>query len=610
MEYKTIRKIDFRDFVNRLIQEDREINGVVKKGTGFIYDTLEDALDLCLDYDETLLPPKKYFLPVKETLLTFKTCDPSSYHESVEAQPRIIIGVHPWDLAAIALLDKAFSTGQSDVNYLTRRNQSLLVGIYPTRPFKYRFSGSMITDEHYQAADLMLVDLGNEVYGIEIVSDEGGALIQKSAAIAADEKVLEMLQQRKYVVQDQVHLSLPKKDLPAFLQKQQQSKVIDRRSENCFSCGACVLVCPTCYCFHVEEEVDLSLLAGRRTRTWDGCMMEGFASAAGGHNFRETPANRLRHRILRKGKYLPEHFHLPGCVGCGRCAQACVAGIASPLEIINEMNRSIYLPEVATLQKFENMTDQDRFFKFTLEGRELGHQPGQFVELSIPGIGEAPFSVSSSPTKPGYFEMLIRNVGKVTEAVHRLEPGDQVGIRGPFGSHFAVERYLGKDLLFIAGGLGLAPLRSAINYVMDKREAYGQVTILSGARDRSHRLFPGEVKEWSRDPDTLVLETLDHGDEKWSGKTGVITTLFPMVSDRIDPSHTKSFIVGPPVMYRFVIRELERLGFDHKDILVSLERRMECGVGKCGHCQIDDIYVCQEGPVFSYDSIRESMEAL
>ena len=610
MEYKTICKTDFRDLVNGLIQGDREVNGVVKMGTGFVYDTLEDASDLCLDYPETLLPPKKYFLPVKETLLTFKTGDPSSYHESVDAQPRIIIGVHPWDLAAIALLDKAFSTGQSDVNYLTRRDQSLLVGIYPTRPFKYRFSGSMITDEYYQTADLMLVDLGNDAYAIEVVSDEGRALIRGSAAVPADEKVLAKLESRKYAIQDEIHLSIPKKDLPVFLQKQQQSKVIVRRADRCFSCGACVLVCPTCYCFHVEEEVDLSLLAGRRTRTWDGCMMEGFASAAGGHNFRETPANRLRHRVLRKGKYLPEHFQLPGCVGCGRCAQACVAGIASPLEIINEMNRSIYLPEVATLQKMEDMTDKDRFFEFTLEGRELGHQPGQFVELSIPGIGEAPFSVSSSPTKQGSFEMLIRKVGKVTEAVHRLTPGDRVGIRGPFGSHFAVERYQGKDLLFIAGGLGLAPLRSAINYVMDKREAYGRVTILSGARDRSHRLFPEEVKEWSRATDTLVLETLDQGDEAWSGQTGVITNLIPMVAESIVPSHTKAFIVGPPVMYRFVIRELEALGFDHKDILVSLERRMECGVGKCGHCQIDDIYVCQEGPVFTYESIRESMEAL
>jgi NAD(P)H-flavin reductase len=145
---------------------------------------------------------------------------------------------------------------------------------------------------------------------------------------------------------------------------------------------------------------------------------------------------------------------------------------------------------------------------------------------------------------------------------------------------------------------------------MDNRENYGQVTILSGARDRSQRLFSEEINEWSRAPDTLVLETLDQGDEEWSGQTGVITTLLPMVADRITPSNTKAFIVGPPIMYRFVIRELEALGFDHKDILVSLERRMECGVGKCGHCQIDDIYVCQEGPVFTYESIRESMEAL
>ena len=240
MEYKTIGKRDFRDFVNRLIQGDHEINGVVRKGTAFVYDTLVDTSDLCLDYDETLLPPKKYFLPVKETLLTFKTGDPSSYHESVEAEPRIIIGIHPWDLAAIALLDKAFSMGQSDVNYLSRRNQSLLIGIYPTRAFKHRFSGSMITDEHYQTADLMLVDLGNDAYGIEVVTDEGRALIMESAAVPADEHAIENMERRKHVVQDEAHLSMPGKDLPEFLKKQQLSKVIDRRADRCFSCGSCV----------------------------------------------------------------------------------------------------------------------------------------------------------------------------------------------------------------------------------------------------------------------------------------------------------------------------------------------------------------------------------
>lgn len=610
MDYLTISKADFRDFVSELIDGDQEVNGVVKKGLGFSYDILENADDLCMDYDETILPPKKFFLPVKEVLLTFKTKDPASYHETVETTPRIIIGIHPWDLAAIALLDKAFSTGQPDVNYLEKRNNSVLVGIYPTVPYKHRFSGSMITDEHYQVADLMLVEIGNDAYAIEVISDAGSKLIKRSRAVPATQETLDKVEERKHIVKDEIVLSIPRVDLPDFFRKRQINEVINRLADRCFSCGSCVLVCPTCYCFHVEEEVDLSLRAGRRVRSWDGCMIEGFALAAGGHNFRETAANRLRHRIMRKIKYIPEHFGMTGCVGCGRCAHACVAHIASPAEIINEMNRSIYLPEVATLLKTESMTEKDRFFEFKIEGRELGHQPGQFVELSIPGVGEAPFSVSSSPTKKGSFEMLIRNVGKVTSFIHQLNPGDKVGIRGPFGTHFAVERFKGKDLLFIAGGLGLAPLRSAINFVLNKRNDYGDIIILSGARDPSQRLFVDEVERWKQAPNTTFLETLDKGDNNWKGNTGVITTLFPLIIDRIAPGKTKAFIVGPPVMYKFVIRELEEIGFDDSDIIVSLERRMECGVGKCGHCQIEDIYVCQEGPVFTYDSIKDLMEAL
>ncbi len=610
MEYMLISKSDFRDLVKRLIQGNREVNGVVRKDSAFSYATLESADDLCLDYDETVLPPKKFFLPVKDVLLTFRPKDPASYHQVIDTTRRIIIGIHPWDLAAIALLDKAFSTGESDVNYLARRRNSILVGIYPTRPSRHRFSNSMISGEHYQAADLMLVDMGDDFYGVEVVTEAGNGLIKRSRAVPAARDTLEKMEERKRAVRDEMALSIPRGDLPGFLERQQTSPVLGRRGDKCFSCGSCVLVCPTCYCFHVNEEVDLSLQAGRRARSWDGCMIEGFALAAGGHNFRETAANRLRHRIMRKGKYIPEHFGMVGCVGCGRCAHACVAEIASPAEIINEMNSSLYLPEVATIIKTEPMTERDRFFELQLEGRELGHRPGQFAELSIPGIGEAPFSISSSPTKKGGFEMLIRNVGKVTAFIHRLEPGDKVGLRGPFGSHFAVERFKRKDLLFISGGLGLAPLRSAINFVLDNRGDYGDIIILSGARDPSQRLFTQEVERWRDAPGTTFLETVDRGDENWQGNTGVITTLFPQIRDRIDPGNTKAFIVGPPVMYRFVIRELEDMGLDDADIIVSLERRMECGVGKCGHCQIEGVYVCQEGPVFTYDSIKDLMEAL
>jgi sulfite reductase subunit B len=272
---------------------------------------------------------------------------------------------------------------------------------------------------------------------------------------------------------------------------------------------------------------------------------------------------------------------------------------------------SLYMPQVATIVKTSPFTDKDRFFEFKLDGKELGHKPGQFAELSIPGIGEAPLSVSSSPTKKGSFEMVIRKIGKVTSAIHELKAGDTIGVRGPFGTDFPMESFKGKDLLFVAGGIGLVPLRSAVNYALDNRKDFGAITILFGCVDPSQRLFVDELSQWGASKDITFLETVDRCKEgEWKGNVGVITTLLPKVKGTINPKNTKAIIVGPPVMYKFVILELRNLGFRDKDILVSLERRMKCGVGKCGHCQIDGVYVCQDGPVFTLESISHLVEAL
>lgn len=271
---------------------------------------------------------------------------------------------------------------------------------------------------------------------------------------------------------------------------------------------------------------------------------------------------------------------------------------------------SIYLPEVVTLTKASMMTTVDRYFEFKLNsGKDLGHKPGQFAEISIPGIGEGPFSVSSSPTLKGKFEMVIRNVGVVTDALHKLQPGDTVGLRGPFGSNFPMDKLKGRDLLFIAGGIGLVPLRSAINYALDNRKDYGKITIMFGTRDITQRLFTDELSQWSMRQDIQFLETLDVGNPSWKGNVGVITTLFPKIKD-VNPEKTTAFIVGPPIMYKFVIVELYKLNFKKPDIIVSLERNMKCGVGKCGHCQINHVYVCQDGPVFTLDAISELREAI
>ena len=272
-------------------------------------------------------------------------------------------------------------------------------------------------------------------------------------------------------------------------------------------------------------------------------------------------------------------------------------------------SKSIYLPEPATIVKVEQMTQTEKLFELKLKsGRELGHKPGQFIELSVMGIGEAPISVSSSPTKKGGFELVVRKAGRVTGALHRLTAGSHVGIRGPFGTNFPAEELKGKDILFVGGGIGLVPLRSFINYVLDNRKDYGRVMIFFGSRNPTERLFRDELTAWANRDDVEFHETVDRADDSWTGNVGVITTLFPNVE--IDPVSTVCAIVGPPVMYKFVVIELRQRKVPYENILLSLERRMKCGVGKCGHCQIQDLYVCKDGPVFRFSDIQTYEEAI
>lgn len=275
-----------------------------------------------------------------------------------------------------------------------------------------------------------------------------------------------------------------------------------------------------------------------------------------------------------------------------------------------EIQRDIYLPEPAEVLRVEPMTAMEKFFEFRLSSRrELGHMPGQFCQVSVPGFGEAPISISSSPTQKGSFQMVVRRVGTVTAAMHNLRPGQTIGIRGPFGTHFPVEGAMrGQDILFICGGIGLVPVRSAIRYVLDHRKNYGKITILFGAKSPSERLFTQELADWGKQRDVTVMETVDRPDEGWTGNVGVITTLIPKI--KIVPDRTVVVICGPPIMYKFVILELDKLALLRNRMYLSLERHMKCGVGKCGHCQINGLYACQDGPVFQYSQLEDVREAI
>lgn len=271
---------------------------------------------------------------------------------------------------------------------------------------------------------------------------------------------------------------------------------------------------------------------------------------------------------------------------------------------------SIYVPSVAKIVKVEQLTALEKLFKIELPAdQSLGHDPGQFVEVSLFGVGEAPISISSSPSRSnGHFELCVRKVGDVTAALHNLKAGATIGVRGPFGHGFPVDQMRGKDILFAAGGLGLAPARSLINQVLDQRGDFGRVIILYGAKNPSELLFRDELEEWANRKDIEFHVTVDRPDATWIGNAGVITTLFKFVT--VSPHSTVAVTVGPPIMYRFVLMELLSKGIPEGQIWMSLERRMKCGVGKCGHCQINNLYCCQQGPAFTYAQVKGIEEAI
>jgi len=278
-------------------------------------------------------------------------------------------------------------------------------------------------------------------------------------------------------------------------------------------------------------------------------------------------------------------------------------------DIKSEETVDLYYPTMCEIKQAKQLTEKERWFQITLpDGADLGHEPGQFVEVSLFGIGEAPISISSAPTQKGSFELCVREAGMLTSVLNTYKAGDHVGIRGPFGHGFDLEKFLGKDVVIIAAGLGIVPLRSLINTILDRRKEFGRLIILYGAKSPDELLFNEERQMWEEREDVEYSVTVDRGDENWTGNTGVITTLIPPL--KLDLANTVIAVTGPPVVYKFVVMSLKSKQVPDDNIYVSLERRMKCGVGKCGHCQINGYYCCQDGPVFCYSDVKAVEEAL
>ncbi len=339
MSLAILKKQDFKDFVNHLLLLYR-IGGPVQKNGGFAFETIQDPEELRLDYPTTILPPKKFLFPVKDTLFEFEDARNGKMKLPELEPPTVIFGVHACDLHAIQLLDHVFSTGQIDSNYVNRRRQTMIVSIECLTPCDAnsfcKSMGTLTADEGY---DLHLVDMG-DAYAVDVSTEAGQELMKNARSVPGsitDINRLNAVLSEKWP-RFPYRLDFDISDLPSLLNMSMKSPLWNELGERCLACAACTNVCPTCFCFDVRDEMDLNLSSGRRVRTWDSCQLDEFANVAGGHNFRKSRALRQRHRFMRKGRYILEAHNYLGCVGCGRCARACLVDI-TPVGVFNELFR-------------------------------------------------------------------------------------------------------------------------------------------------------------------------------------------------------------------------------------------------------------------------------
>ncbi len=269
-----------------------------------------------------------------------------------------------------------------------------------------------------------------------------------------------------------------------------------------------------------------------------------------------------------------------------------------------------YIPDLAVIKDIKDLTYDTKLFRISFKDKNVqknfSYKPGQFVEIGVFGFGEAPISITSSPSVKNYFELCIKNMGNVTNKLHQMKKNYNVYVRGPYGNAFPFDEVKNKDVLFVDGGIGLAPLRSLIIEMLAHRNEFGKINVLYGARTSEDMIFTYELEEWGKK--IKVLTTVDKGDFRWKGNIGVVGTLLPNIKG--EPRNTAAFVCGPPIMIKFVIQDMVKLGFKDENIITTFERRMQCGIGKCGHCNIGEKYVCIDGPVFSYKQIKELQGAL
>jgi NAD(P)H-flavin reductase/NAD-dependent dihydropyrimidine dehydrogenase PreA subunit len=574
---------------------------------------------------------KPWTFPPRVDALSLERRDDGSVAVRVESPapiPTAVIGARACDLAALATQDRVLTGGAAiDPDYAIRRSDLFIVAVECAFATSVCFCTSMGTGpEVNSGADIVLSEIDGG-FVARPDSTAGGRLLESLGLAPASPARVARASGQVAATRASMPPAVQAEGLHDRLLANLDHPRWETIAERCLACANCTLVCPTCFCTGIEVGSDLDGRESKTTRSWDSCFTAGYAQVAGGGSFRPHQRDRYRQWLTHKFGTWWDQFGSSGCVGCGRCIAWCPVGIdvreelsiiAAP-PVVEEshgpiptvvgqalpiLGRSIEPGSLRTdyvtvrvAEVRQETADTTTLFLPTDDAALLSARPGQFVMAAMPAFAIPPISISR--VRPDGLELTIRAAGPTTSTLARLGPGAQLSLRGPLGRAWPIEDAVGRDVVIVGGGIGLAPLRGVIDTVLAKRERFGAVRIYMGARTPNDRLFVEELDALAARDDLVVRTTVDRAGADWLGRVGIVTQLFPLPRPEIDGSNTTAFVCGPERMMTATADALGDLGVPPEHLWLTLERRMECGVGLCGHCQLGKRFVCRDGPVFS-----------
>jgi sulfhydrogenase subunit beta (sulfur reductase) len=531
------------------------------------------------------------------------------------------IGVRACEIAAFAVQDRVLDAGPfRDADYASRRASAFIVAVQCTTAETTCFCTSMGTGpevEHgfdlalTELDDGFILDIGSPA-GQELVDGPFGKVIRPATPVEVYTAAADVAATRARIGDP-----LPTAGLHDRLLAQLDNPRWAQIAERCITCGNCTLACPTCFCTSVVQKTDMEGVAATNERSWDSCFSPGFARVAGG-SFRSRPRDRYRQWLTHKFGTWWDQFGTSGCVGCGRCITWCPVGIdvreeliaiAPPVALSPEPQRvepvAASFDDFVVAQVVATRQETADTVTLTLAGADPAFSKGslgQFAMVSIPGFPPLPISISRF-TVDG-IELTIRGAGPATKAMCALKVGDQLGLRGPLGNNWPIDRAVGRDLVIVTGGIGLAPLRPVIHALAADRRRFGDVRLYYGARTPADILYREEMERWASRGGIEVHLTVDRAGPEWDGRVGVVTQLFDQA--QWEGANAIAFVCGPERMMQATANTLAGRGVTTSRIFVTLERHMECGIGLCGHCQMGKYFVCRDGPVFSLAQLGDT----